>query len=406
MDKIEELLTRGVDTIYPTKDDLEKVLRSGKKLKLYQGFDPTGTQLHIGHMVGFRKLRQWQELGHEVIFLIGDGTGQAGDPSGKIKARDKFFSRDELRKNAHDYVKQASKIVDFEGKNAIKILYNGEWLNDLNLPNLLEIIGHLSLQQLLERDFFQERMKQNQTISMREFIYPILQGYDSVAMEVDLELGGSDQMFNMLVGRQLVKDYLNKEKFVMTTPLLVDSEGRKIGKTEGNVIGLTDEPEDLFAKIMGLGDETIIKGFEYLTDLPTDQIDDIIQELNQGKNPIHYKKKLAYNIVLQLNDEKKTKKAQELFEKRVQRGEKPDDIPTITASDAFDSGRGITDVLLATGLAGTKSEAKRLTEQGGVELILTKGTKRMTEPKQQVDFEEGMILKVGRRKFVKIILKK
>ena len=180
-----------------------------------------------------------------------------------------------MRKNAHDYVKQASKIVQFEGKNAVKILYNGDWLNDLSLPEILDIIGHLSLQQLLERDLFQERLKQNQTINMREFIYPILQGYDSVAMKVDLELGGSDQMFNMLVGRQLVKDYLNKEKFVMTTPLLEDSEGRKIGKTEGNVIGLTDEPEELFAKIMSLGDDIIIKGFEYLTDLPIDQIDEI-----------------------------------------------------------------------------------------------------------------------------------
>jgi tyrosyl-tRNA synthetase len=252
MDKIEELLTRGVDSVYPTKEDLEKVLRSGKKLKLYQGFDPTGTQLHIGHMVGFRKLRQWQDLGHEVIFLIGDGTGQAGDPSGKLKAREKFSTREELRENAKDYVMEAGKIVRFVGENPVKILYNGDWLNKLGLTDILEIFGHLSVQQLIERDLFQERMKQNQSINMREFIYPALQGYDSVAMEVDLELGGSDQLFNMLVGRQLVKDYLNKEKFVMTTPILADSEGRKIGKTEGNVIGLTDEPSNLFAQIMAV----------------------------------------------------------------------------------------------------------------------------------------------------------
>ena len=280
-------------------------------------------------------------------------------------------------KTLSDYVKQASKIVHFEGKNAVKILYNGDWLNDLSLPEILDIIGHLSLQQLLERDLFQERLKQNQTVNMREFIYPLLQGYDSVAMKVDLELGGSDQMFNMLVGRQLVKDYLNKEKFVMTTPLLEDSEGRKIGKTEGNVIGLTDEPEELFAKIMSLGDEIILKGFEYLTDMPMNQISEIKHNLKLGKNPIQYKKQLAFAIVDQLNDEKKAKKAQETFENRVQKGEKPTDIPAITLNVAFEQGKGITDVLVATGLAETRSEAKRLTEQGGVEVTLSKGTKRI-----------------------------
>src|SRR3989338_10290047 len=198
MDAIDNLLSRGVDTIYPNREALETVLRSGKKLRLYQGFDPTGTQLHIGHAVGFRKLRQWQDLGHHVIFLIGDGTGQAGDPSGKTKARDKFLTRDELRANALDYVKQAGKIVRFEGKNPVEILFNGDWLNKLTLVEILNIMDHVSFQQIFERDLFQERLKLGEEIKYREFFYPLLQGYDSVAMEVDLELGGSDQTFNML----------------------------------------------------------------------------------------------------------------------------------------------------------------------------------------------------------------
>src|SRR5258706_2017269 len=176
MDAIEHLLTRGVDSIYPNREAFEKVLRSGKKLRLYQGFDPTGTQLHIGHAVGFRKLRQFQDLGHEVIFLIGDGTGQAGDPSGKKVARDTFFTTEQLRKNGKDYVMQSSKIMRFDGDNPVKIMYNGDWLNKLNLTDVLNIAGHFSLQQMLERDLYQERLKSGVNLSLREFMYPLLQG--------------------------------------------------------------------------------------------------------------------------------------------------------------------------------------------------------------------------------------
>src|SRR3990167_4916746 len=194
--QVEELLSRGVDKIYPSKEALEEVLKTGKKLKLYQGFDPTGDKLHVGHMVGLRKLSDWQKLGHHVIFLIGDGTGQAGDPSGKTKSREKFFTREELRRNAVDYVKQAGKIVRFEGENPVEILFNGDWLNELKLVEILNIMDHVSFQQILERDLFQERLKLGEEIKYREFFYPLLQGYDSVAMEVDLELGGSDICWN------------------------------------------------------------------------------------------------------------------------------------------------------------------------------------------------------------------
>ncbi len=402
MDKIDELLTRGVDTIYPSKVELEKVLRSGNKLKLYQGFDPTGTQLHIGHMIGLRKLRQWQDLGHHVIFLIGDGTGQAGDPSGKKTAREKFFSRDELRKNAKEYVMQAGKIVRFEGENAVEILYNGDWLNKLSLVEILDLFGHLSLQQLSERDLFVERVKRGATVNMREFIYPMLQGYDSVAMKVDLELGGSDQTFNMLVGRQLAKEILRKEKFVMTTPLLTDSQGVKIGKSEGNVIALTDKPEDLYGKIMALPDEVIAKAFEYLTNLPMSEVKDIEKTITKGDNPVAYKKKLAFEIVQQLNNTHAAQSAQEYFEKTVQQRELPSDVPTVVLPKTLVSGATITDALVELNFTESRSEAKRLISQGGAVVE----NEVITDPNAPfITQDEGTIVKVGKRRIVRVIKK-
>lgn len=397
MDKIQELLTRGVDKIYPSKQELEKLLKSGKKLRLYQGFDPTGTQLHIGHMVGFRKLRQWQDLGHHVIFLIGDGTGQAGDPSGKTKSRDKFMNRDELRSNARDYVMQAKKIVRFDGDNPVEILYNGDWLNKLELVDILNIAGSFSLQQLSERDLFQERMKKGETVNMREFLYPLLQGYDSVAMDVDLELGGSDQTFNMLCGRTLVKSMLDKDKFVMTTPLLTDSEGRKIGKTEGNVIGVTDEPNDLFGKVMGLSDDVIVKAFEYLTDLSMEEIATINKKITDGDNPMKFKKQLAFQLVKQLNDNDSAQNAQINFEKTVQDREMPSDIPVYILKSA----NTIAEVLVEAGLTLSKSDAKRLIEQGGVEI----DNEKISDPNLPfISFAKNdeTIIQVGKRRFVKV----
>lgn len=399
MDKIDELLTRGVDSIYPSKKSLEEILRKGKKLKLYQGFDPTGIQLHVGHMVGLMKLKQWQDLGHKVIFLIGDGTGQAGDPSGKTKSRETFFTTEQLRKNATNYVKQAAGIVNFEGDNPVEILYNGDWLNKLNLTDILNIAEHFSLQQMIERDLFQERLKQNETVNLREFFYPLLQGYDSVEMKIDLEVGGSDQTFNMLCGRTLVKEMLGKEKFVMTTPLLTDSEGKKIGKTEGNVIAITDNPSDLFGKIMSLPDSIIIKGFEYLTFVDMKEIGTIKEALNKGKHPMEYKKQLAYEIVKQLNNEKKANEAKSLFEKIIQNKEPPNDIISFPKKQAFKEGTGLIEVLISTNLAKSKTDAKRLIQQGGVEI----NSQKIKETTYNVNFENGMVIKVGKRNFIRIL---
>lgn len=393
---IEELLTRGIDKIYPSREELEKTLRSGKKLTLYQGFDPTGTNLHMGHMVGLMKLADWQKLGHHVIFLIGDGTGQAGDPSGKTKSRDTFFTREQLRENARDYVMQAKKIVDFDGDNPVEILYNGDWLNTLHYSEILELVGHFSLQQLVERDLFQERIKHNEPVNLREFLYPLFQGYDSVAMKVDLEVGGSDQTFNMLTGRQLVRDYLHKEKFVMTTPLLADASGAKIGKTEGNAIAITDKPEDLYGKIMTFPDEVIIQAFEYLTRLSMSEIRDMDKKMKQGENPVQFKKKLAYEIVKLLNDKEAAEKAQEHFTDMFAKKELPAEIEEIELS-SDDEEFVNEDLLVDLNLASSKSDAKRLFQQGGIELDGEK-----IAPNSNKAVKNGMIIKVGKRRIVRL----
>ncbi len=390
-DKIDELLSRGVDKIYPSREKLEEVLRSGKKLKLYQGFDPTGDKLHIGHMVGFRKHRQWQDLGHEVIFLIGDGTGQAGDPTGKKKTREKFFTSEELRENAKNYLTQASKIVRFDGENPIKIMYNGDWLNKLNLTQILNIAGHFSFQQLVERDMFQERLKAGETINMREFLYPLLQAYDSVELEVDLELGGSDQTFNMLAGRTLLQAMKGKEKFVMTTPLLEDSKGVKIGKSEGNVIALVDEPNDLFGKIMSLGDDSIIPMFTLLTDVSESEI----AEFDLKKEAMSLKKRVASIIITGLHDEAAAKRAEEAFSNTFQKKEIPDEMPEIKGG----TGELVSEVLVKNKILSSKSEWRRLVEEKAIHNLET--NTHIEDLNLKVD--GNLVLKIGKKKFVKIV---
>lgn len=386
--KIDELLERGVDKIYPTKEALKEVLLSGKKLKLYQGFDPTGDKLHIGHMVGLRKHRQWQDLGHEVIFLIGDGTGTAGDPTGKKKTREKFFTKEELRANAEDYLSQAKKIVRFDGENPINIMYNGDWLDKLTKVDILNIAEHFSVQQLIERDMFQERLKAGESINLREFLYPLLQGYDSVAMDVDLELGGSDQTFNMLTGRTLMKAMKNKEKFVMTTPLLTDSKGVKIGKSEGNVIGLTDEPSDLFGKIMALSDDVIVPLFTLLTDTPKNEI----EEFDLTKDAFVLKKRAAILIISQLYSEEEAKEAQENFENTFSKGEIPEDIEEIAGGKAW------IDSAVEAGLVESKTEFRRLVEAGAVG-DMNSGEK-ITDPNE---ITVPGVYKIGKRRFIRIV---
>ena len=389
-DKITELLTRGVDKIYPSREALEETLRSGKKLRLYQGFDPTGDKLHIGHMVGLRKHRQWQDLGHEVIFLIGDGTGEAGDPTGKKKTRERFFTSKELRANAQGYLTQASKVVRFDGPNPIKILYNGDWLNKLTKTDILNIAQHFSVQQLIERDMFQERMKAGESINLREFLYPLLQAYDSVAMDVDLELGGSDQTFNMLAGRTLMKAMKNKEKFVMTTPLLSDAKGVKIGKSENNVIGLTDEPSELYGKIMSLGDDAIIPMFTLLTDVPLGEI----KKFNLKKEAMELKKRVARGLVTTLHSEKAAAQAEKNFTNTFQKKEIPEQIMEI----AVEGNMTLMELLVEHEIVSSKSEFRRLVQEEAItDLTINEKLKDVNLVPMT-----GMTFRIGKHRFVKI----
>ncbi len=402
MDKIDELLTRGVDKIYPTREELEKILRSGKKLKLYQGFDPTGTQLHIGHAVALRKLRQFQDLGHEVIFLIGDFTAMIGDPTGKLDAR-KMLTKEDVLHNAKEYKEQAARILRFDGPNPVIIKYNSEWLGTISALEFLRLAHHLTYQQVVERDMFQERMKRGQDIYVNEFLYPVMQAYDSVAMDVDLEIGGTDQTFNMLMGRKLMRNMKGKEKFVMTVPLLTDAKGIKIGKTEGNVIGLTDAPNEFYAKIMSLGDDAIIPCFTLLTDESTKVIEETKKKMEAGENPMLFKKQLAFQLTKQFNSEQEAQEAQMNFERTFQQKElSRASIPTIPAS-IFSSPMDIVPLLLKLELAKTKSEAKRLLKAGAVEHIEHNNRKVISINHGVISVNPGDILKVGPKKFIKFI---
>lgn len=393
--KIKEVLERGVEKIYPSKKALKEVLLSGRKIKIYQGFDPSTPNLHIGHLVGLLKLKQFQQLGHEVIFLIGDFTGMIGDPTGKIEGARPQLSHQQVLKNAKTYKKQAGRILNFSGKNPVKIKYNSKWLANLGIDKLAGLMRHLTYSQIIKRDMFQKRIEKNKDILLSEFFYPLMQAYDSVYMDVDLEIGGSDQMFNMLVGRQLMKKLKNKEKFVLTTKLLLDSKGKKIGKTEGNVINLNAPPNQLFGQIMSLADDCILPCFTLITEIPMSKIKEIKKTLKAGKNPIQLKKKLAFEIVKMLNNQKAAEKAQKEFEKVFQKKEVPSKIREVKVKKKKVK---LLDLLVDLGLAPSKSEAKRLVLQGGVKI----NGQVQKDWKKEIKIKKGMIIQVGRRRFVKI----
>jgi tyrosyl-tRNA synthetase len=390
---IDEILSRGVEQIYPDKETFKKVLMSGQKIKLYCGFDPTGPVLHIGHGNQLRKLAQFQKLGHEVIFLIGDFTGMVGDPSGKVSARVQL-TRTQILKNLKGYKKQASGILNFSGKNAAKVMFNSKWHRKLKFDDVMNLASKFTVQRLLERDMFQVRMKEGKPIYLSEFMYPVLQGYDCVAMDVDLEIGGSDQTFNMLTGRDLMKTLKNKEKFVLTLKLLTDPTGKKMGKTEGNMITLVDSGQEMFGKVMSWTDEMIIIGFETCTDLPTDEINKIAAEMKDGANPRDAKIKLAFEIVKLYRGEKEAEAVKENFIKVFSQKEKPDMIISYKAKDGK-----LINILIEVKLAPSRSDAKRLIEQGGVKI----DDQVISDINYSLTSGEHLIQK-GKRYFVKVTI--
>jgi len=394
MDKIEEILARGVEKVYPSREALEKILKSDKKLKLYQGFDPTGSQLHVGHLTGLMKLKQFQQSGHKVIFLIGDVTATIGDPSGKTEGR-RVLSRDEVNKYAEKYKEQASRVLDFDGANPVEIKFNSEWWDKMNALEFGKISHYLTYAQVVERDLFQERKKSGQDVFMNEFFYPLLQAYDSVVMDVDLELGGNDQMFNMMMGRKLMRNMKSKEKFVMTLPLLTDSSGKKIGKTEGNVIALDAEPSEFYGMIMSFSDDIIVKGFEQLTDVPMSEVDEIKSKIKVGENPMIFKKKLAYELTRMLNDEERAEKAAMDFDKRFSKGELPENLEV----RSVEPGQLLVEIMVSLELAPSKSEARRLIEQGAVKI----NGEGIDDVNYIYDLSGENILQVGKLRVVKIM---
>jgi len=383
--KISEVLTRGVVEVLPSKEALARLMKR-QRIRLYLGIDPTAPRLHLGHTIPIRKLQEFAELGHEAILVIGTGTVLAGDPSAREKTRI-LITEKEIKKNIKDWKKQAGKVLDF---SKVKIRYNGDWLLKLKLRDIVQIARHISAIKLFQRDMFQERLKRGGTVWTHETLYPLLQGYDSVALNTDLEIGGTDQVFNMLIGRELQEKMRSREKFVLTTPLVLGIDGKPMSKSSGNCVWIEDSASQMFGKIMSIPDELIRDYFALLTRIPT-------EEVKKG-NPRDLKAKLAKEIVRIYHGEKAAKKAEEEFNKVFREKGLPSKIA------AFETSKKVyllVDLLFEAKLAPSKSEARRVILQGGAKI----DGKVKKDWKEKIKTEEGMIIQVGKRKFLKIKIK-
>lgn len=380
MDKIDELLTRGVDNVLPGKYGLASLMAK-KKIRLYQGFDPSMPSLHLGNFVGLMKLRQFQKLGHEVIFLVGDFTGMIGDPTDKLATRKKL-TRQQVLENAKAWKKQISMLLDLEGDNPAKIMFNSEWSDKISFKDLIEITSNFTVQQMIERDMFQERLKKNEPIYLHEFLYPVAQAQDCIEMDVDLEIGGSDQLFNMMAGRTLMKAVKGKEKYVLATKLLVDKDGQKVGKTTGNALFLDSTPEAFYAGVMSFPDETIFLGFELLTEVALDGLEEKIK-----KEPMRMKKSLAFEIVKLLWGEAKAKDAEKAFEQTFQERKPSFDIKV-------SAGQNLATTIAPFTSLTSLSDAKRLIKQKAVDV----NGSTITDPGYTVRSADK--IKVGSRTFL------
>jgi tyrosyl-tRNA synthetase len=393
MDNVQEFLIRGVANIIPDKITLEKILKSEKKLNVYLGIDPTAPRIHLGHAVPLRKLKALSELGHNVTLLIGDFTALVGDTSDKESERP-ILTTEEIEQNLQTYKKQAERILDF---SKVKIRHNSEWLSKLSFAELIKIQQHFSLNDFISRELIKKRLEEGKHVRFDEMSYPMMQGYDSYFMDTDLQIGATDQTFNMQAGRTLQKQLRNKESFILTTEFLMGTDGRKMSKSWGNAIWLDDAPTDVYAKVMAITDALIIQYYTLGTNVSIDEIKQKEEALEKGENPMKIKKDLARKIVSELHSEEEAGKAAEYFEKTVQEKEIPSDIPLVS----IDLSGSIADVLVATGLALSKSDAKRLVEQGGVEI----DNERIQDP--SLTFEtlaknDETIIQVGKRKFARI----
>lgn len=390
--QIEELLSRGIENIFPNKEFVKAKMMRGERVTLYLGIDPTGPTLHMGHVIPLMKLSKFQKLGHQIILLMGDFTAMIGDPTDKTATRKKL-TRAEVLKNLEKYKSQASKFISFSGNNKAQFKFNSEWLAKMSFGDVLDLASNFTVQQMLERDMFDVRIKEGKPVYIHEFLYPLMQGYDSVAMGVDGEIGGNDQTFNMLAGRDLVKTLKNKEKFVIATKLLVDPTGRKMGKTENNMVALDQSPEEMFGKVMSWGDELIVPGLEIITSIPLSDIESIKESLATGSNPRDFKIYLAREIVKMYHGEKLAGRAQDSFDNTFAKGGVPDDVVEVSVAKEMK----LADIMLVQKVVISKSEWRRLVSEGAVTNMET--DEKVTDADTQV---VSGVYKVGKRRFIKI----
>jgi len=401
---INHLLKRGVAEII-IEDDMIELLRSGKKLRLKEGFDPSFLDIHLGHMVALRKLRQFQELGHQVILIVGDWTAQIGDPSGVSVTRP-MLSKEQVQANAETYMKQFFKVVD---KKRTEVRWQSEWFGKFTLSDVIQLTSKFTIAQMMAREDFSNRYDAGQPITIAELLYPLLQAYDSVAIQADVEFGGTDQKFNLLVGRELQSMVGQRPQQILLVPILTGTDGsQKMSKSLGNYIGVAEPPNEIYGKVMSIPDSLIIQYFELVTDVPDEELEEFRQELrNETINPMTLKKRLAREVVTQLYNQKAASEAEENFTRVFQKREVPEEIPEyrisfkqLTSKRADKEFIDISQLLVETGLAESRSEANRLIYQGGTVIADEVVTSRMA-PIEMV--QSGTVIKVGKRRFARVI---
>jgi len=390
-----ELIRRGAEEVL-VEEELVKKLQRGKPLRVKAGFDPTAPDLHLGHTVLINKLRQFQDLGHEVMFLIGDFTGMIGDPTGKSATRPPL-TRDEVLENAQSYEAQIFKILD---PAKTLVVFNSSWMGEMSAADMIQLAARHTVARMLERDDFSKRYKGGQPIAIHEFMYPLVQGYDSVALKADVELGGTDQKFNLLVGRQLQEAYGQEPQVVVTMPILEGLDGvQKMSKSLGNYIGIEDAPEEMFGKLMSISDDLMWRYFELLSFRPLAEIEGYRAEIAAGANPRDIKFRLGEELVARFHSAEAATKAREAFIARFQKGAMPDDIPEV-AMPATDGGVPIANALKEAGLVSSTSEALRMLKQGAVRI----DGERVDDRALTLAAGANVVCQVGKRRFARILI--
>ena len=388
-----KLINRGTDEIL-TESDLKKKLDSGKQLIIKAGFDPTAPDLHLGHTVLLNKLRHFQDLGHRVVFLIGDFTGRIGDPSGTNKTRPTLDAKD-LEENAKTYEKQVFKILK---KDLTDVRFNSEWCEKLGADGLIRLAAKYNVARMLERDDFSKRFSENKSIAIHEFLYPLVQGDDSVALKADVELGGTDQKFNLLVGRELQRDYDQEPQVVITVPILEGLDGvKKMSKSLNNYVAIDEEPDEMFGKIMSISDDLMWRWFELLSFMSEDEINSLKKEMQDGKNPRDIKFILAEEIVDRFHKDGDGQKCKESFLNRFQKGQIPENVDSVKVNIDGESIL-LVNLLKETNMIASVSEGNRLIKQGGIKV----NSEKVNDPKFEISINSENLYQVGKRRFLKI----